>query len=284
MVTDEPKPKPPVQPTPKNSGLDMPNRPPIVCARPGCHGLVHAGKCTVCGGQRRPNDRLYDDHRGSSAARGYDARWQKVRAQVLGTNPLCVVCGTLADDVDHITPIAQGGAVLNAENLQPLCRRCHNQKTRREQGVSQNQTMLVCGPPGSGKTTYVQDHLHWGDLVVDLDAILAALSGQAWYAKPTNLLPLALDVRDLLHQRIAAGVKDVSRIYVITSEPKAQERSRLARQLGALWVVVLATPLNECLRRIANDPRRQDKVDLWAPVVASWWANYQPNPGETVIG
>ena len=31
--------------------------------------------------------------------------------------------------VDHITPIRDGGAVLDGDNLQSLCRACHDAKT-----------------------------------------------------------------------------------------------------------------------------------------------------------
>ena len=36
-------------------------------------------------------------------------------------------------------------------------------------------TIVVCGPPASGKTTYVKQHMIPGDIVVDLDAIIDAI-------------------------------------------------------------------------------------------------------------
>ena len=47
-------------------------------------------------------------------------------------------CGSMrATDVDHIKPIADGGAMYDLENLQTLCRYpCHQQKTRAENIVS----------------------------------------------------------------------------------------------------------------------------------------------------
>lgn len=38
------------------------------------------------------------------------------------------------------------------------------------------QVILVCGPPASGKTTFVRNHMVPGDIVVDLDAIMQAIS------------------------------------------------------------------------------------------------------------
>ncbi len=80
--------------------------------------------------------------------RGYDSRWDKVRRMHLQAEPLCRRCATLgrttpAVMVDHILPIADGGAVLDEDNLQSLCIRCHGIKTsgdllkrRRPEGAS----------------------------------------------------------------------------------------------------------------------------------------------------
>lgn len=37
--------------------------------------------------------------------------------------------------VDHIIPISMGGEVCNIDNMQLLCFRCHERKTRRERTV-----------------------------------------------------------------------------------------------------------------------------------------------------
>lgn len=61
----------------------------------------------------------------------------------LREHPLCVgtvdggaagwvTCGRPATEVDHITPIAAGGARLSWSNLQPLCKSCHSRKTAAE--------------------------------------------------------------------------------------------------------------------------------------------------------
>jgi 5-methylcytosine-specific restriction protein A len=64
----------------------------------------------------------------------YDsALWQRVRAEVLRREPWCRECRsigrpTLAQLVDHITPISAGGDRTSGGNLQPLCHECHNAK------------------------------------------------------------------------------------------------------------------------------------------------------------
>ncbi len=50
------------------------------------------------------------------------------KAEAMRTPPLF----TGARDVDHVVPLRDGGAQYELSNLQPLCRRCHQQKTNRE--------------------------------------------------------------------------------------------------------------------------------------------------------
>ena len=83
------------------------------CSAPGCGAITNQVRCPA--------------HR-----RGRSALWPKVRRAVLAAAPRCAHCGALAVEVDHITPLADNGAELDPNNLQPLCRACHAQKTARE--------------------------------------------------------------------------------------------------------------------------------------------------------
>lgn len=64
-------------------------------------------------------------------SRLYDRqRWHRVRARELARDPVCEGCEEQASmHVDHITPLDQGGAPYDPENLQALCIPCHNEKT-----------------------------------------------------------------------------------------------------------------------------------------------------------
>lgn len=59
-------------------------------------------------------------------------RWRKLSKKVRRENPFCVSCGYLGDDVDHINPVASGGALYAEDNLQVLCKSCHSKKTAKE--------------------------------------------------------------------------------------------------------------------------------------------------------
>jgi 5-methylcytosine-specific restriction protein A len=110
------------------------------CRQPGCPRIVkRGGYCVEHTGPRDAG--AYDRERGSSAARGYGGKWQRIRKIKMKRNPICedpygiheqeniVVMG---DMVDHIIPLKLGGS-NKLTNLQTLCYSCHNKKTAEEQ-------------------------------------------------------------------------------------------------------------------------------------------------------
>lgn len=74
--------------------------------------------------------------------RFYDCKaWKQARRAQLDREPFCRLCAavgrrSLARVVDHITPINAGGAELDHENLQSLCKTCHDSvKQRLDKGA-----------------------------------------------------------------------------------------------------------------------------------------------------
>lgn len=60
------------------------------------------------------------------------AKWRQVRARVLRRSPSCASCGAPAQEVDHLLPTSEGGALLDLKNLQSLCAACHEAKSKLE--------------------------------------------------------------------------------------------------------------------------------------------------------
>lgn len=90
-----------------------------------CGRLYESGnKCTEC--EREPE-------RETSHRRGYTRRWSKISQHYLRANPMCVHCGGLATETDHVVP-HRGDMELfyDANNWQALCRACHSRKTQAE--------------------------------------------------------------------------------------------------------------------------------------------------------
>ncbi len=109
----------------------MPMKPMRPCKHPGCPHLTSVKYCEL-------HAKLHAADRASAFKRGYSYCWQMMRKQFLVKRPLCAECErsgklTPATVVDHIQP-HRGDQVLfwDERNWQPLCKRCHDRKTRLE--------------------------------------------------------------------------------------------------------------------------------------------------------
>lgn len=127
------------RPGPSLLGLTMPMAPKRPCNHPGCGALTSESYCDRHKAERR---QAYDRERGSAHERGYTRRWAKASKAFLAKHPLCVgeECKALplprpATVTDHIVP-HRGDMTLfwSRANWQPLCKRCHDIKTAREDG------------------------------------------------------------------------------------------------------------------------------------------------------
>lgn len=118
--------------------FSMPSAAPRPCRHAGCSSLVRdgSGYCGVHQADKKLGT-FADPRRGSRQSRGYGAAWDKVRKIVLARDKgLCQEClrrsqYRLAAVVDHKIPKFEGGTD-EEENLQALCKACHDAKTASE--------------------------------------------------------------------------------------------------------------------------------------------------------
>jgi 5-methylcytosine-specific restriction endonuclease McrA len=71
-------------------------------------------------------------------SRGSTGRWRQLRAVIISKRTHCAICRrpfTARDymtpgaiGVDHIWPVASGGAMYDSRNLQAVCSRCNLRK------------------------------------------------------------------------------------------------------------------------------------------------------------
>jgi len=53
----------------------------------------------------------------------------RLREYVLAREPMCRICNNaVAEEIDHIVPLSKGGT-NKIENLQPVCKSCHIDKS-----------------------------------------------------------------------------------------------------------------------------------------------------------
>lgn len=115
----------------------MPQRPAKPCRAPLCRALTRE-RHGYCEEHAHLNTGWERHQKGKTASqRGYGSRWRKLRQAVMERDRwLCQACKrrgrvTPAAMVDHIVPKAEGGGD-SPENLEALCRPCHQDKTQQE--------------------------------------------------------------------------------------------------------------------------------------------------------
>ena len=202
--------------------------------------------------------------------------WRDARNTYLAANPLCRECLkqgylTEATHVDHRLKHAGNYWLFwDAENFQSLCARCHTHKTRRESRMNPHtKCVLVYGPPGAGKSTYVHKNKQPGDIVLDVDAVWRTLTAGERFYRPDALWPFVADAfRSLV---VAAMLANVPRWIVIGG---ATQRERLIGGLNATHL-----PINPgrdvCERQIRNDPSRTNGVAECLRWLSVWFDKYE---------
>lgn len=114
----------------------MPSLPGRQCRVNGCSGIATSANNGYCDKHKNHGWAMYQR---DNPNRFYQStRWKKIRIVVIRRAfGLCQDCekrGILVsgNNVDHILPVSQGGAIWDLDNLQLLCETCHNAKTAKE--------------------------------------------------------------------------------------------------------------------------------------------------------
>lgn len=172
-------------------------------------------------------------------------------------------------DIDHIVPMSAGGPELDMSNLQTLCHKCHSSKTGKEMGnrfqttTCNTEIILVVGPPASGKSHYVRQHMTYGDCVVDIDELVRALSLNQLRDNAENIIGVALEIRSAI---ITAAIGKVARVWVIATGSTQDSRQRALGSHNAHQTIVMTTSRAECKARALERtgyPEWEHLIDEW---------------------
>lgn len=139
---------------------------------------------------------------------------------------------------------------------------------------------VVCGPPGAGKTTYVERQRQRGDAVVDFDHLYSALTLGALFRRDKRVANTVFEVREFLLDHIWTD-GDLNGAWVTATAPRRKDRDRF-HDRGAN-VLMIDIDQDECEERIRQDDRRSDQVEHHLSVMREWYRLYERHPKDTLI-
>lgn len=223
---------------------------------------IHRRQSSV-GRQHKPQGKTDADRQTRRALNTGSKQWRQIRKQILRRDEYtCQICGSHGDQVDH-----KDGDSHNNEpsNLWTLCIGCHSKKTMLEQqGIDRFEGLIprsarlivVCGPPGSGKSDYVRSHTSAGDVVVDPEIISRQLFGLSHYELDDEQ---TADLQRERMDRISSLSGSRSKTcWIVLPCPSFRER-KLWRDKGAS-VIVMEASKAECRERIMADQAKPELV------------------------
>ncbi len=225
------------------------------------------------------------------------------RKRRLYAEPLCRDCKakgitTVSVTIDHIKPMAMGGADTD-DNCQALCQDCHDIKTAYESASSEAASFhpdwlgpsavplsILCGPPCSGKTTYIREREQPGDIVIDLDTIMMTIDPS--YKHWSNsiypaLLHKAVRVRNSLLGSLNRRTEGSA--WFIVAAPTEAERDWWQGQLGG-EIILLDPGMGECKGRAdkRGTPLAREGIDRWYRSAKAPWQRKESAPKKQAIG
>ena len=271
--------------------------------------------------RNREPETLQERERDRDARRRYEQPWRawyrlpvwhQLRVQQLKHQPMCEACRRAPATVAHHKHPHRGvwDLFVDPNNLQSVCKPCHDGEIARGERAGNYVTQinlnrgvvvarnvlypnelqrsaiplnLVCGAPGSGKSTYTDKHRQADEIVIDIDSIVAELAGTLRRTNETQLhLQAAMIERNRRLQALARESR-AARAWFIIGAPSGGERERWAAGLGAERVVVMETPADECIARIYRDDNRAAIADELARAVWDWHARFSPSRRDEIV-
>lgn len=168
---------------------------------------------------------------------------------------------------------------LNPDNIMIVTPKSHNEIHNRFGGrvkSYQRKVYYIYGAPCSGKSTFVRENMQRGDLVLDIDRLWSALSGQPEYIKPNEIKSVVFTARNAIFDAIKTRAGNWQQAFVIEGGALLGDRMRRIDALGAEGIFI-DTPKETCLDRLASDESRRAVQAQWVEYINKYFDEFQPD-------
>lgn len=162
---------------------------------------------------------------------------------------------------------------LNPQLIELICFDCHNKEHKRFGYSGAKEVFIVYGPPMAGKKVYVEQNIERGDLVVDMDALYAAVSMMPAYDKPDNLFSNVNAIHSTLIDNIKTRYGKWHNAWIIGGYADKYKRERLAEELGA-ELIFCDINQEECLNRLQHDESKRYRQEEYSKYISKWFEQH----------
>jgi hypothetical protein len=127
--------------------------------------------------------------------------------------------------------------------------------------------VIIFGPPGSGKTTYILKNKKPDDIIIDFDLLYRAVTGEDKYTKPTNQFKLVDKLRDYMIRACHENLEHDRAWITLTSKDLLDKYKKMYK----CDVRIKTVNRSECYKNISNDPDRSENFELWKVIIDKWF-------------
>ncbi|WP_048950879.1 hypothetical protein [Enterococcus faecalis] len=123
---------------------------------------------------------------------------------------------------------------------------------------------VVCGFPGSGKTSYIKKNIKKGDIVFDYDEIQSVLTFEAKHLENKGVHAYLIEIMKNMIKR-AKKDDQIKTLWIIRTIPDKSFQSLLS-DCEKEYLYINKTVF-ECLEQINNDPEREKSNKNWYAIL-----------------